>query len=380
MKILKLHNDWTMNDYRKKTNSYGGCGYYRTVKIAEQLSPEHEVDMWGREWQDERKKWDTDEHFYEHIFKTYDMVWLHYIDNPVMFSWLRVAATHYGKLLVMDIDDNFFEVHENNPSAKRYALKSKARTDLAAILSECDALTVSTVPLKQALYDHILEVHGKKMPIFVIPNYNDMADWSNPPYENKGDGVVIGYMGSVSHYEDFEMIKDQLHKVMEKYPNVVFNIMGQMTHDQAIKAFKKWKKSEKDRINLVNPTMSFADFPLWLSQQPWDIGIAPLIDSKFNESKSSIKWLEYSMCMIPTVASPIYPYYKDVFGLATIIDGVTGVLAKEDEWFEKLSMLIEDKALRRRIAENAYDYVADCWQYKDAKKHILKVVKEIGKL
>lgn len=52
-------------------------------------------------------------------------------------SWLRVAATHYGKLLVMDIDDNFFEVHENNPSAKRYALKSKARTDLAAILSEC---------------------------------------------------------------------------------------------------------------------------------------------------------------------------------------------------------------------------------------------------
>lgn len=45
------------------------------------------------------------------------------------------------------------------------------------------------------------------MPIFVIPNYNDMADWNNPPYENKGDGVVIGYMGSVSHYEDFEMMK-----------------------------------------------------------------------------------------------------------------------------------------------------------------------------
>lgn len=86
------------------------------------------------------------------------------------------------------------------------------------------------------------------------------------------------------------------------------------------------------------------------------------------------------MCKIPTVASPIYPYHKDVLGLPTIIDGVTGVLPKEDEWFEKLSMLIEDKALRRRIAAYAYDYVADCWQYKDTKKHILKVVKEIGKL
>lgn len=112
---------------------------------------------------------------------------------------------------------------------------------------------------------------------------------------------------------------------------------------------------------------------------PWDIGIAPLTNSKFNQSKSHIKWMEYSMYEIPTVASKVYPYSKDILGIKTIEDGVTGILCENGEWEKKLSMLIEDEELRRKIGKQAKEYVAKNWQYDDAKR-ILDVAREIEQL
>lgn len=86
------------------------------------------------------------------------------------------------------------------------------------------------------------------------------------------------------------------------------------------------------------------------------------------------------MYQIPTVASHVYPYHMDILGKETIRDGETGVLARPDEWVEKLSELIENKELRLKIGRNAYDFVVKEWQYKDAKKHILDVVEQIKSL
>lgn len=377
-------NDWATSPEREKLNSYGGCGYYRTLKIAQQLEPEYEVTVWNREWKDKAKEFDNNmELLISHIFINYDIIWLHFTDNPITFSWLRVGATKYGKKLVMDLDDNFLKVDKGNPALKK---QNKGKMDtsnkvamLATILSECDAITVSTLPLKNAIGEHIAEVHGKEVPIFVVPNYNDIEDWKYTKTDDKG--MVIGYVGGLSHNDDFDMVLPAIKTIMEKYPEVRLNLMGQMDMVKAKKVFGKWEQPIRSRILLMNATKTQPEFPKYLSEQPWSIGICPLIDSPFNQSKSSIKWMEYSMYKIPVVASKVYPYYKDVLGKGTIEHGETGLLCETaEDWVTNLSLLIENEQERKRLGENAYNYIKDNWQYKDNKNHILDVVKKIEAL
>lgn len=372
-------NDWTTSPERDAMNSYGGCGYYRTLKVAQQLEPEYQVTVWNKEWKEKFDEMGSPEAFYTYIFTNFDIVWCHYTDNDLTFAWLRSMATHFKKKLVMDIDDYFLEVDKGNPARKKQNRNKLDRTNkramLATILSFSDAITVSTLPLKEKLEKHFTEVHGTCPPIFVVPNFNDVGDWK---FEKvKENGIVIGYSGGLSHNDDLEMILPAIKEILEKYPTVCFQLLGQMNLVKAKKVFGTWKKQIRNRIMLLNATKTQPEYPFHLSQQPWSIGICPLIESEFNECKSHIKWMEYSMYKIPTIASKVYPYYKDVLGIPTIEDRETGLLVEKDGWVKALSELIENESLRKELGENAYKAVVKNWQYKDNREKILDVVKKI---
>lgn len=383
-KVLKIMSDWASSPEREKLNSYGGLGYYRTLKVAQQIEPEYEVTVWNREWKDKLKELGgTPEAFYTYIFTTYDIIWLHQTDNDLTFAWLRSMATHFGKKLVVDCDDLFLELDKGNPANKkmgRHKLnRENKRAMMATNFSFADALTVSTVPLKKRLQEHIKAVHDIDIPIFVIPNMNDKDDWK---YEKvQGKGVVIGYSGGLSHNDDLDMVLPAIKTIMEKYPDVHFQLMGQMDLQTAKKIFGKWEQSIRERIMLMNATKTQPEYPAYLAEQPWNIGIAPLIDSPFNECKSSIKFFEYSMYKIPVVASRVYPYSKDIFGVPVIEDGETGLLCDTvEDWVNNLSKLIESEELRKKLGENAYNHVVKNWQYKDGKKRIIEALKSIEQL
>lgn len=374
-------SDYATSPEREKLNSFGGLGYYRTLKIAQQLEPEYEVTVWNREWKDKAKEFNNDaEQFYTYIFTNYDIVWLHQTDNDLTFAWLRTMATHFKKKLVIDCDDFFLEVDKGNPANKKMGRgklnRENKRAMMATIFSFADAITVSTVPLKKRLHQHILDVHGIDKPIYVIPNCNDVNDWK---YEKvKDNGIVIGYIGGLSHNDDLDMVLPAIKTVMEKYPSVHFQLMGQMDLTTAKKVFGSWKQELRNRIMLLNATKTQPEYPAYLAEQPWSIGIAPLIDSPFNECKSSIKFFEYSMYKIPVVASRIYPYHKDVLGVPVIEHEETGLLCDtQEDWVNNLSRLIEDEELRKKLGENAYNHVVKNWQYKDWKDNIIKTVERI---
>lgn len=383
-KILKIMSDWASSPEREKLNSYGGYGYYRTVKIAEQLADDYDITVWNREWKEKLAEFGGDaEKFYTYIFTTFDIVWLHQTDNDLTFAWLRSMATHFKKKLVMDCDDLFLEPDKGNPANKKMGRgklsRENKRAMLATNMSFCDALTVSTVPLKKRLQQHIKDVHGVDIPIFVIPNCNDVNDWK---YEKVlGNGVVIGYAGGLSHNDDLDMVLPAIKKIMEKYPEVRFQMMGQMDMGKAKQIFGKWKQSVRERILLMNATKTQPEYPAYLADQPWNIGIAPLIDSPFNECKSSIKFFEYSMYKIPVVVSRVYPYSKDIFGVPVIEHEETGLLCDTvEDWVTNLSKLIENEDLRKKLGENAYNHVVKNWQYKDHKKRVIDAVEAIKAL
>lgn len=85
----------------------------------------------------------------------------------------------------------------------------------------------------------------------------------------------------------------------------------------------------------------------------FDIGILPLMDHPWNQSKSGLKYLQYSALGIPSVASPL-PCYTGV------IESGTGFIAEHNapaSWYDHLKVLIMDEGLRHSIGARARQLV-----------------------
>lgn len=361
MKILMYRSDWTANVDRQTKDLPGGVGYYRIVKIAEQIK-DHEVTVVGAKF---AKKEETLEQRYTRIFTDYDVLWTCYTSHGDDASAMFYFRDKFNKKVILDVDDNYLDILESHPLYDKLKPGKKDRAFIGTILSFADALTVSTEPLKQRLNEHFKEVYGIEKEIIVLPNFNDLKDWDFKTKKKHKDKIVIGYAGSNSHQEDLKMFLPALGRVMDKYPHVHFETCGAIELKE-IGMFNSFKKHALDRCDLIPSTTTFADYPKMLANQPWDIAVAPLADNAFTRCKSHIKWMEMSALKYPVIASKVYPYYVDLWGRPTIEHDKTGLLVKPHEWESALEELILNADKRKELADNAYNAVKTNWQYEQS--------------
>ena len=83
---------------------------------------------------------------------------------------------------------------------------------------------------------------------------------------------------------------------------------------------------------------------------PIDIGIVPLTANNFNESKSSLKGVEYAMTGIPFVAGNTFEYRK------MAEEGAGFVAKKPADWIRHLERLI-DPDFRKETAKKNYESI-----------------------
>ena len=87
--------------------------------------------------------------------------------------------------------------------------------------------------------------------------------------------------------------------------------------------------------------------------------------------------MESSMIKCPVVASPVYPYKEPIQGTQTIQDEKTGLFAKDsEEWFAMLDGLITTPKAREELANNAYKYISEYWQWSDHAYKFKKVIEK----
>lgn len=198
----------------------------------------------------------------------------------------------------------------------------------------CDAYIGST----EALCEHATQTSGLESLRFANGVGRTLARLSERELgrRRRPGPLRIGYFsGTNTHDADWASVEPAVIEVLRRHPDVELWLGGLLTTGAALAPYAK-------RV-LRLPMLPWTELPARLRQV--DVNLAPLIlDNRFNEAKSAIKWLEAALVDTPTVASPTQPFRE------AVDDGRTGILAStHEEWVEGISRLLDDALLRRRI-------------------------------
>ena len=271
--------------------------------------------------------------------------------SPISPELLRLChlAKDYEKPVFFDIDDLVFDTVYTDQLSYTQGLDPVEKENYDAgvrnygyMLENCDGAITSTNQLQEEL---------KKYQSKVLLNRNlasdDLIAISSQyikDYSQASGIVKIGYFsGSISHNENFELIKPAIKQLLKRYSNVQLHIVGILDIPKDMKPFE-------NQI-VTHDYVDWDKLPALISEV--DINLAPLVDSIFNRAKSEIKWIEAALVKVPTVASKIGAF-SDM-----VIDGETGLLATDDKWFDKLEALVLAPESRQKLAESAYRAVLE---------------------
>lgn len=332
----------------------GGCGWYRVRQMLKQFDKIDGVNTHIL------KHTDSEETMA--VARELSSVILVRQGNSSMVQFIK--AIDPGKVMVFDHDDNTFMIDPFNEHYMDYGTKDVWVGDKPVYVTgytpgfdrfkniwkeqeftyllKCADL--STAPVEN-LAELWAKFTGKGA---VIPNGIDFSLYPTGAYSDnlkeKGE-IRIGWHGGISHVTDIGTISKPLKRVLFEQKHTKFFSTG--AH------FRQFFKGYENRI-VVNSWLPFQAHPLRLKMLDLDIGIVPLDDTKFNDYKSEVKFTELAALKIPALVIDRLPYSR------VCKDGVNCLTYKtEDEFHDKLTELVGNKALRTKLAKNAYEWVRE---------------------
>ena len=238
-----------------------------------------------------------------------------------------------GVAVVVDIDDDLTSIHPSNPAwamhhpgneGRRVAGGEVHRHSWRHLARACRDATLVTVSAP-ALLD-VYARHGRGHVLF---NYLPEHYYGIP----RVDSEVIGWPGSYhSHPNDPEVVGGAVARLVDE--GAEFVMRGDSSG--AGKAFGLSADPPGGSVPIEEWPRAVASL---------GIGIAPLADTKFNQSKSFLKPMELSACGVPWVASP-RAEYRRLHAMGA------GVLADRPRvWYRELKRLRESAALRQEMSQ-----------------------------
>lgn len=245
----------------------------------------------------------------------------------------------YGTKLVYDIDDDLLALGEDHPESENYKEYGPLVKEM---LNAADQVWVSTEILAE-------RYHSIAKQIFVVPNRLDARVWRGRPEEARRKGPTrFLYAGTSSHQPDYERIIAPSFSLLEREfgSDVELHLVGLAK-----------QPGSRRTIEIPIPAGvpgSYPAFATWLqSLDDFDIGLAPLLDTPFNEAKSNIKWWEYSAIGLASILADLAPYHADLEG------GESALLVKPTPkgFYGAMRDLLIDRERRTALRAAAMDRV-----------------------
>lgn len=265
---------------------------------------------------------------------------VHRILDDAMIRHLLYRKQVKGTKIIWDTDDLMTAIPEWNPV---HHLMKDADIERFKLMAEsADLVTVSTSPLA-----HDLDL---QVPYLVAPNLVDLDDWRGGLTHPSDDGQIrIIWAGSETHENDLLTIVPVIRHLIQKYgEKVKFIFMGYMPKDLFLSSI-----CQITYVDLV-PVGLYAQTLMRIKPH---IGLAPLVDCRFNQCKSNIKYLEYTMAGAVSVCqlgSGAYDLCES-----------SVQPSNQDEWIEAFEWLISNPDERHNLHQQAFMHVAQnfSWQH-----------------
>lgn len=189
----------------------------------------------------------------------------------------------------------------------------------------------------------------------VIPTVVDTNCFEPLAQREAGDLPVIGWVGTHSTFP---------------YVKSIFPVLERLARDFQFRL--RLVGSGED--NVVIPGVEIENRPWKLDReisdfQSLDIGIYPIVEDDWSVGKSCFKAVQYMAVGIPFVVSPVGAC-QDI----AEINQTHFVARSDDEWYEHLSRLLGDEALRRQMGANGRKYAV---QHYSIDAHVAKLAEAL---
>jgi glycosyltransferase involved in cell wall biosynthesis len=254
------------------------------------------------------------------------------------YRWIPAELKRLGKPYAYFLDDNFYAfTPEQDPYHAPFFTHPSTLECLDEFIREAKEVIVFSDVLRREL-----QARHPSANVKVLPAPVDIALFdrhASPVSTQVKSEIRIGYPSTRrAHLES--LIAGIVDAVAQRYgTHVVFEFVGW------------WPAAVTGKAN-VRTFPAIADYESYVAfamAREWDIAIAPLGESKFENAKTNLKFREYGAMGIPAV------YSETPLFAACVEHGKNGLLAASNpaSWCEAISSLVESSTLRASIREAA---------------------------
>ncbi len=275
--------------------------------------------------------------------KQYDILFIQRKRFP--FLWLKFIRKNARKI-VYDFDDSVMyrsSKHFNNESKTRVRVFKNMVNASDHVIAGNEYLQKQTSPYTQN--------------VSIIPSPIDMTSYPQKKYPERNDTITLGWVGahgSIHYLRKMKPIFETLGKGNDK---LILKIICDTFFDCENMVVEKKQWTEKDEVEDI---------------QCFDIGLMPLMDDPWSHGKCGLKILQCLAAGVPVVCRPA-GINKEI-----VEDGVHGFWANsQEEWIEKLEILINDHDLRRKMGIAGRERVIEIYSLKANAPRMLKIFEQL---
>lgn len=282
----------------------------------------------------------------------YDLVFIHRETCFIGGAFFEFIYSNLNRNIIFDFDDAIWLRDVSKANDSLGWLKHPEKT--SKIISYSKLIIAGNAYLAK---------YAKKYNsnVVIIPTTIDINYHYRKNQKSLKDKIIIGWTGSSTTNRHLKILLSVIHKLKIHYKEkIMFVMISNIPLEDTLGLinFIPWNKQTE-----IDDLLNF------------DIGIMPLPDDEWTRGKCGFKGLQYMALEIPTIMSPV--------GVNTEIiqDGENGFLAAtEQEWIQKLSLLIESPELREKLGKAArktivekYSVEANKQKYLDAFNSVLNM-------
>jgi len=203
----------------------------------------------------------------------------------------------------------------------------------------------------------LTEPHNSR--VWILPTSIDLTKYQIKDYERPaGKKIVIGWIGGGKALFCLKQLRPVLERLGKRYNNVELKIIcNEFFECESMPVVKKVWREEEESEDVAG----------------CDIGLAPLPDDPWSRGKCATKLLQYMASGVPAVAAPVGVHNE------IIKEGVNGLLAKTpDEWFDKISRVIETPALRRDLGLAGRKTFEAGYSFQASAPKLLRILRDVA--